>query len=1095
MSPRTLFARAARPALLVLCSLLIGSGLSAQAEGALDRALANLRWREIGPAVMGGRISAIVADEANPAVFYVGTATGGLWKTESHGTSWTPLFDDQPTSSIGAVALARSNPNIVWVGTGEPQNRQSSPWGDGVYKSLDGGRTWQHMGLAETRHIGRIVIDPTNPDVVYVAAVGHLWGPNPERGVFKTTDGGATWSRVLYVDDHTGAIDLVMDPGDPKTLFAAMYQRRRTAWGFNGGGPGSGIYRTYDGGATWTRLRTGLPEGELGRIGLDIYRRDGRLVYAVVEADPPGGGGFGGGGGQAGAGQRQRKGGVFRSTDRGETWEKVNDINPRPMYFSLIRIDPNDPNRIYLGGVELNASDDGGRTWDTDAAEGVHSDHHALWIDPNNSSHLILGSDGGVSVSFDRAKTWRMYDNLPLGQFYEVGVDMRDPYYVCGGLQDNGSWCGPSRTHTTRGITNADWYNIWGGDGFYARIDPNDPTVVFAESQNGNFGRLNLAAWERIGLRPRRPGEPAFGGGDDGARYRWNWNTPLILSAHDPATLYAGAQVVLRSPDRGMTWSEISPDLTKNIDRSKLPIMGRLPDDSMLSRHDGVSFYGTITTISESPLDPRLLYVGTDDGNVQVTRDGGATWTDLTPRIRGVPDRTYVSRVLASAHNEGTVYVTFDGHYADDYRPYVFVSDDYGQSWRAIVNGLPKWSVNVIQQHPRNPDLLFVGNEIGVYVSIDRGQNWVRLKNNLPTVPVDDIVIHPRENDLVLGTHGRSVWIMDDIGALEELTRSVLASELHLFRVRPAVTFNMFSPQGWTPGAYAAPNPEAGAVIRYYLARDGGPAVVAASGRGSNGDGGGARGSGRQGRAGQADESKVTITIADAAGTVVRTLEGPAKAGIQEVVWDLRYEPPFVPENQQGGGGGGGGFGFGGPPRGPRVLPGTYTVRLGAGNQTRTTALEVRGDRRIEITRADLEARQAALMSLYTLAGPLYEALDGMQQLNRQVGEARRLVGRDAPQELRRELAALDSLLRDVGRDLNQERGTQGRLFGAIEGWTARPARSQLAEIDTLWAHVPPLLERYNEIVTSRAPAFFARLYQEGVRPEPQRRVAIPQRP
>lgn len=1026
-----------------------------------------LEWRQIGPAVMGGRISDLAVVESNPAVFYVGVASGGLWKTTNHGTTWEPLFDDQPTASIGAVTLAPSNPNVVWVGTGEPQNRQSSPWGDGVYKSTDGGRTWEFLGLAETRHIGRIVIHPQNPDIVYVAAVGHLWGANPERGVFKTTDGGKTWSRVLFADENTGAIDLVMDPGDPRTLFAAMYQRRRTAFGFNGGGPGSGIYRTTDGGASWKELTEGLPTGDMGRIGLDVYRRDGNLVFAVVEA------------------QRSQGRGVYRSTDRGETWEMLSETNPRPMYFSLLRIDPNDPERIYLGGVQLHVSDDGGKNFRDDGAPGVHSDHHALWIDPSNSNHLIMGSDGGISVTFDRARNWRMYDNLPIGQFYEIGVDMRDPYYVCGGLQDNGSWCGPSATYSRRGILNADWYNIHGGDGFYTQIDPDDHTVVFAESQNGNISRVDIVTGERQSIRPLpRPQatEEEQEEAPQQRRYRWNWNTPLVLSSHDRATIYAGANVLLKSTDRGYTWEEISPDLTKQIDRMELPIMGVKPTAAMLSRHDGVSTYGNITTISESPINAQVVYVGTDDGNVLGTRDGGATWTDLTQRVRNLPERTYVSRVVASRFDEGTVYATFDGHYNDDYKPYVYVSDDHGRNWRLITEGLPDWSVNIIAEHPRISNLLFVGNEVGVYFSVDRGAHWVRLKNNLPTVPVDDIVIHPRENDLVIGTHGRSIWILDDITPLEHLTAEVLAAPAHLFPVRTATIFNVYSPQGWSPGAFSAPNPPVGALIRYYLKDDLQAPTAVAGDAGTNGQ-----------QADQEDEEpKAKITVLDADGATVGEVEGPGKAGVQEVVWNLRLPPPFEvdPEQQQQ-------FGFFGRPPGPRVLPGTYTVRLEAAGATATTELVVEGDPRIDIARADLEERQDALMSLYALAKPLYQATRAVQRLNEQLSSVQQLLRQheDAPEELAEQTRAIRRDVGDLGRELNRARSGASRAFSGLDRVTARPTADQKWQIDDGWNKANELIPQLNEVISDRMPALYRMLDEHGIRPDPGKTVEVPKRP
>jgi photosystem II stability/assembly factor-like uncharacterized protein len=1025
----------------------------ATAQQDLSRAVAALEWREIGPTIMGGRIADLAVVESNPAVFYVGTASGGVWKTTNHGQSFVPIFDDQPTASVGDVTIAPSNPNVVWVGSGEPQNRQSSPWGNGVYRSLDAGRTWRHMGLDDTHHIARIQIHPLDPNVVYVAAVGHLWGPNEERGVFKTTDGGQTWDKVLYVDVHTGAIDLVMDYQDPNTLFAAMYQRQRTGWGFNGGGPGSGIYRTNDGGASWEKLAGGLPEGDKGRIGLSVYRQDGNLVYAIVEADARAPRGRGGVGQQAGASQRQN--GVYRSWDRGETWEQMSETNNRPMYYSHIWVDPNDPNRIYLGGANMYRSLDGGRTFTSDAASDVHSDHHALWIDPANSDHLILGGDGGVSISWDRTEHWRQLMNLPVAQFYEIGVDMREPYYVCGGLQDNGSWCGPSNTWSSLGIRTRDWYNVGSGDGFYTLVDPNDHTIVFAESQNGNLLRFDLAARERKSIRPSPPET------EDGETpsYRFNWNAPLVVSAHDPATIYYGAHLLLKSTDRGQRWEEVSPDLTKAIDRTELEIMGVPGTAPMMSPNDGISSYGNITTIAESPINPDLLYVGTDDGNVQMTRDGGTTWTDLTRRFRDLPARTYVSKVVASRFDEGTVYVTFDGHRNDDFAPYAYRSDNSGEDFEKITDGLPDgWSVNVVAEHPRKANLVFLGNEVGAYFSIDRGEHWVRLKNNLPTVPVDDILVHPRDNDLILGTHGRGIWILDDIGALEELSAELLAADAHLFDVRSAVSVNPYQPQGWTPGVWEAPNPPMGAYIRYHLGSD------------------------------LPEEGAVQLAIVGGDGEVIRNLDGPGTAGMHQVIWDLRYNPPYdVPEDQAGG--------FRRVPDGPKVLPGTYTVRMDAAGLSLETDVEVRLDPRVTISQADLMVRRDALMSAYRLAKPAYEASTAVRRLNTQVGEVRQLLGEhdDVPESIQERLRAISSEVRELGQEIGRASG--GRGVWSIEASTTRPTADQLRAVERAWEELPGLIERLNVIITERMPALYDQLDEHGVRPKVGDPVEVPRRP
>jgi photosystem II stability/assembly factor-like uncharacterized protein len=1054
------------------------------AQTDVGTAVAGLQYRELGPAVMGGRIADLAVVESKPQIFYVGTASGGLWKTTNHGTTWEPLFDDQPTASIGDVTLAPSNPNIVWVGTGEPQNRQSSPWGNGVYKSTDAGRTWTHMGLEDTHHIGRIVIHPTDPNIVYVAAVGHLWGPNDERGVFRTHDGGESWEKVLFVDGNTGAIDLAMDPGDVNTVFAAMYQRRRTGWGFNGGGPGSGIYRTLDGGDSWQELNDGLPDGDMGRIGLDVFRRDGNLVYATVEADArvPSQG-FGGGPQSAG----ERKTGVYRSTDRGDSWEKISDTNPRPMYYSQIRIDPNDPERVYVLGTQLAISEDGGKTFRNDGAQQIHVDHHALWIDPRDSDHLIIGNDGGVSASFDRAGSWRMYDNLAIGQFYQVGVDMRDPYYVCGGLQDNSSWCGPSRTLNSYGIKNSDWYDVWGGDGFFNLIDPTDHTIVYTESQGGNVGRVDVTTGEGTRIRPvPRPDEAE----EEDRSFRFNWNTPIVISSHDPATIYLGANVLLRSSDRGMTWQEISPDLTKQIDRTELEIMGVAGDQPMMSPNDGISSYGNITTIGESPLDPNLIYVGTDDGNVQLTRDGGTTWTDLTSNVRAVPERTYVSRIVPSRFAGARVYATFDGHRNDDFAPYAYVSEDYGERWQPISTDLPQgWSVNVIAEHPNNQNLLFLGNEVGVYFSIDRGASWVRLKSNLPTVPVDDIVIHARENDLVVGTHGRSIWIMDDITPLEQLTEQLLAKPAHLFLVRGATMYSLAGGWPFWHADYAAQNPPVGARIRYYLRDKVGQSEASVVAEATPGDGGpNVQRQGPQRPSRGSGDASAKLTILDPSGDTVRELEGPGEPGIHEVIWDLRIEPPYTAPGGQGG--------FGGGPTAPRVLPGTYTVQLQVADQTFSESLSVHGDHRIQISDADLQARQAALMSLYELSKSIREANQAVSRLRSRVAEIEELLKQHdaAPESLTEQANQLAESIDEIRQELNQA-NRDARVASAIDGSTTRPTADQLWQIDQVWEKVPGLVEQVNDIITARLPALYSACDEHGIRPDPGDPVELPKKP
>jgi photosystem II stability/assembly factor-like uncharacterized protein len=782
--------------LLVLCmglalSLFLGAKKATKAPEPVikESILEGLRWRCIGPANMGGRIDDFAVVESNPKIIYAGTASGGIWKTTNNGITWEPIFDDQVTSTIGDVTVAPSNPGIIWAGTGEPNNRQSSSWGEGVYKSTDSGRTWKNMGLRDTHHIGRIVIHPTNPDIVYVAALGHLWGPNKERGLFRTMDGGKTWTNTKFIDQNTGFVDVALDHENPNVLYAAAYQRRRRGWGFNGGGPGSGLYKTIDGGETWVRLTDGLPSGNIGRIGIAIYRSNPNIVYAVIQ---------------------HKQGGTFRSEDKGLTWKKMSGTNPRPMYYSQIRIDPSNDQRIWVLGASMYVSEDGGKSFSQNYVRGVHGDHHAMWINPTDSNHMVLGSDGGIYFSYDRGKTWDFVNTLPLGQFYEIGFDMRDPYHVYGGLQDNGSWGAPSSTLNRLGVSNDEWVRIGGGDGFYTQVDPKDYNTIYAESQNGNLYRFDVRTGMSKSIRP----QPT----DEKERYRFNWNSPVLISPHDTKTIYYGGNKLFKSKDRGETW-EASVDLTTKQDREKLPLMGVLPTQDTLSRHDGTSYYGDITTISESPLKQGLIYVGTDDGNLQVSRDGGKTWKNVVSKVSRMPKYTYVTRVVASRFQEGTAYATFDGHRNNDFKAYVFTTTDYGESWKNISGSLPKGSiVNVIREHHRNADLLFIGTERGAYFSIDRGKTWVKFKGNFPTVPVDDIAIHPRENDLIFGTHGRSVWILDDITPLEQLTKETLASAAYLFDIQKATMFSPYNHKGNLGHKFfVAQNPAPGATIGYYL--------------------------------------------------------------------------------------------------------------------------------------------------------------------------------------------------------------------------------------------------------------------------------------
>jgi photosystem II stability/assembly factor-like uncharacterized protein len=1015
--------------LAVLLAALSGIG---SAQTVPPSMLSAFEWRGIGPAATGGRIAdlAIGKVPGQPMEIYVGTTTGGVFKSSNEGVSFTPVFDHAGgMMSIGAVAVAPSNPSVVWVGTGEADNRQSSSWGDGVYRSTDGGQTWRKMGLDETRHIGKIVIHPTDPNTVYVAAVGHLWGSNPERGVFKTTDGGKSWKRVLYKDEHTGAIDLAMDPNDPNVVFAALYQRQRKGWGFNGGGPGSGLYRTSDGGATWSELTRGLPAGDKGRIGLAVFPGDNRMVYAIVEADPmsSGGGGRGGRGARGGAssGGLSGVGGVFRSLDQGETWEHMSGLNPRPSYYSRIYVDPKDGNRVYLMGSNRGfyISDDAGRNF-RDVFSNVHGEDHVLWIDPSNTNRLVIGGDGGVSISYDRGLTWLFRLNLPIGQFYTISANNDDPFLVCGGLQDNGNWCTPSASRYAHGVSFRDAFNIGGGDGMYSVFDGDDRTLLVS-LQNGVTSRVDLDSMQRQSIGPVQPAERPKPGD---AGYRWYWTTPIVVSSFDPKTIYTGANVLFRSDDRGVSWRAISPDLTANIDREKLNMMGAPVPPRAFSRHDGQSNFSALTAIAESPLDPNVLYTGADDGSIHMTRDGGRHWTNLTAGVRGLPPMLNISSIAASKHRAGRVYLTVDGHFNDDYHPYVYVSEDYGRTWRSIAEGLPQSSVHRLREHPANPDFLVAGLETGAYATFDGGGHWTTLGTNLPPVPVYDLLFQESQGALVLGTHGRSIWVLDHIEPLAQLTSEVLNGSGYLFPTPPAHHQVVYNGQYWFgAGEFFAPNPTPGAAITYYLPK-------AAGG--------------------------VEISISDASGKTIRTLHGAAQAGMNRVHWDLRRAPAATGE-------------------GPKVPPGMYAVAAApAGGAALKGTVTVLPDPRFSISDGDRRAREASVMSAYTLQRQLLPARDASQTLEQQLGAMRQYLAA-AGDGGRAALTAVEKAAPDVARvagEVNRALTAAGRVGNAIDAYDGLPTAAQLRELGWAWEDGAGAVAALNKLIEREMPPVYQTL-------------------
>lgn len=906
--------------------------------------LRGFRWRSIGPVGQGGRVDDIAVDERRPSTYYIGYAVGGVLKTVNNGTTFTPIFDTYGSASIADLAIAPSNPDILYVATGEANNRQTTSYGDGLYKSTDGGKTFANVGLRNAQTLGRVIVHPRDPNTVWVAVGGHLYGPNAERGVYLTTDGGRTWSRTLYVDEHTGATELVIDPANPAILWAAMYQRQRTAWGFVGGGPGSGLHQSTDGGRTWRKVAApGLPRGTMGRIALDICRARPSVMYAQIEVapdkEPPVNGN--GGQGRAATGDPQSSG-VWRSTDGGRSWRFMSNENQRPMYFSQIRADPNDCDVVYLGGVGPTKSTDGGKTWRGLNNMG-HVDAHAIWIDPRDSQHVLYGNDGGVDVSYDGGATWEAIRPTASALAYHVSADMRRPYHVCTGLQDNGSWCGPSSVRNDElregGMRAWWWTRTGGGDGFQNAMDPTDHHVFYTASQNANLIRYNLATGEAKAIRPSLGGGRGGGGGGAepgegpppaaargnirnpvaGAVLQFNWNSPLRLSPHNPRTLYLGGRSLFISRDRGDTWT-MTRELGKGIDISARQIMGvpySRPNCAgrgggagpgvacILSKGDGYAAneYGTLTEIAESPVLPGVLWVGTDDGNVQVSRDGGATWEEVGKNIPGVDHETYVSGLEASWHDAATAYVALDGHRHDDTRPYVFKTTDYGRTWTSVAGDLPTVGhVNAIRQDPVNPNLLYAPTELGFYVSLDDGTRWHRFMPNLGTGRVDEVLVHPRDNDLILATHSRSIWIMDDVTALQRLTPELLAQESALLPPRDAVAWKpdrRFNPAITADKVWTGENAPRGTAITWYRKSAGG---------------------------------ETTITISDAVtGQVIREQKLSSVAGLNRWQWDLCSTPVRPPQPPPDFRNGSITSGFTCPGGGRSAAPGSYRVRVSVG--------------------------------------------------------------------------------------------------------------------------------------------------------------------
>jgi photosystem II stability/assembly factor-like uncharacterized protein len=822
----------------VAAALLGSAALAAAPDGLVPDDLKSLEWREVGTAMPSGRIARFAVHPTDQRIIYAASASGGLWKTVNAGATWTPIFEKQGSVSMGAVTLDPKDPNTVWLGTGEQNNVRSSLYGDGVYRSKDGGATWEHMGLKDSRHIGRILVHPNDSNTVYVAALGSLWGAGEERGLYRTRDGGKTWTRLLRPSQVTGVVEVAMHPGNPNILYAATFQRERRQWSMIGGGSEGGLWRSTDGGDTWVRVGNGFPTTAVGRVGVTFCPGKPDVMYATAVGPD---------------------GGTFRSTDGGNSWERRNKDIQSHWYYGEIFCDPMNPERIYVPTTPLSRSDDGGKSFTNVLKGQVHADNHTMWINPKDSDHLILGNDGGMYTSRDGGQRWTWQSNLPLMQLYTVAADMQEPFYhVYGGTQDNGSWGGPIGTRFDDGITNEDFLFLSGGDGFYAVADPTDPDILYSQSQYGGLVRTNRKSMAQKRIQPWQPQKGEF------PPYRWNWSAPFVISPHDPKTLYFGANVLFRSRDRGDTWERISPDLTRQLSRDALPLQGKIQPANAIDLHSSTALYGNTHSLSVSTMRPGLLAAGTDDGLIQVSRDDGRTWAK-SARFPGVADQKKVGMVAWSSTNEGTLVAVFDGHQDNDFAPHVVRSDDYGATWRNITADLPAFGpTKSIAVHPKNGELLFVGTDMGVYFSRDGGGHWLPLRSGLPTNSVQGLMVHPRENDLVIGTHGRGFWVLDDINLVEKLTPDVVASHSYLAPLRRGTQIRDV-PRGRKNAGnsyFTTKNPPRGAIIDYWV------------------------GSAAEGQ-------KVSIEIMDSVGKTVRSLTQPvAKRGARRAVWDLRFEAP-----------------------------------------------------------------------------------------------------------------------------------------------------------------------------------------------------------
>ena len=1006
---------------LIMIVTFISIAMSAESDK--RSLLGDLKWRNIGPANMGGRVSAIEGVAGDPNTYYVGGADGGIFKTINNGVTFDEIFNDQDAYSIGAITVAPSDANVIWVGTGEGDPRNSVGYGRGVYRSIDGGITWVKAGLEKTERIKRIVVDPRDPDVVSVCALGREWGPNPERGVFITHDGGKKWEKVLYIDEDTGCSDITMENSNPRIMYAGMWTFRRKPWRFDGGSKKTALYRTMDGGKNWNIIHNGLPDGPMTRIGVQVAQSEPNIVYLVTEI--------------------KDGGTLFRSDDRGENWKKVHDdarINFRPFYYSDIRVDPTNPDHLYSLSGGLYKSTDGGQKFER-IAGGVHGDHQSFWIDPVNSRRLLSGSDGGYQVSYDAGANWDVVNNVTLSQFYQIFVDDENPYNVLGGLQDNGTWRGPSRTTNSAGILKDDWNAITGGDGYYAVPVPGKSNIIYSNLQGGVIFQKDMNTGNTRTIHPYPKITGSAGDAIKDHKYRFNWDSPILISPHDPKTVYFGGNVLFKTTDEGYSWEVISPDLTTNDKSKQLTSGGEIYQDNTAAE-----FHCSILTIAESHVQEGVIWVGTDDGNVHITTDGGKKWTDITKRISGMPKNSWVGKIDASHFDAGTAYIAIDHHRSDDFKPYVFKVTNFGKRSENLSRGLPQNDyVKVVREDSQNSKLLYAGMEHGIYASWDGGKKWSAIMNNLPPVSVRDIKIQTIENDLVIGTHGRGAWILDDITPLQEMANTK-SSGLHIFQPRTTYRWQMSrmdASQGQRE--YRAENPPYGAIISFHLAT------------------------------GKIDTVK--IKIADSEGNHVSEFKvDEPKPGFNRTAWNLRYDGAVSLATPITGGWRGGNVG-------PTVAPGKYTVTLSTKGQSASASLEVRKDPRIEVSNEDFRKQLEAGIELRDMLSKVNTVLNGTESVMTQMSELKKKVKdfsssdfdlTEAEGKIKNVLQMVkefrnDELKRPINglgyRQRPRLREELRSLAWAVDGTSARPTNPQMLRMKELDEETEAVVRRYNSIV------------------------------